>query len=46
MRVWAWWLAHPDWAGDRYQPDCGLVFRAYVPADWITGVENVTGALS
>ncbi len=41
IQIWSWWLANPSWPGDRYAPDCGMLFRTQVPADWIIESEIV-----
>jgi hypothetical protein len=39
VTLWCAWLARPEWTGERYRPDCGIVFRQPVPAEWIVAAE-------
>jgi hypothetical protein len=38
IRVWAYWLAYPDFSVASQRFDCGLIFDHDVPPEWIFGV--------
>lgn len=39
IRIWAYWLAYPDFSVASQKYDCGLMFYHDVPAQWIFSVE-------
>jgi hypothetical protein len=41
IKVWAYWLAYPDFSVANLTIDCGLIFFCDVPAQWIVSIEHV-----
>jgi hypothetical protein len=42
IRVWAHWLANPDFSVTESIFDCGLIFNHDIPPEWITCVESLS----
>jgi hypothetical protein len=41
LEAWSYRLAHPGFQSRTLEVDCGLVFHAVVPPEWIVGVEKI-----
>jgi hypothetical protein len=41
IKVWAYWLAYPEFSVSRLKIDCGFIFDHDVPVRWIVSVEHV-----
>ena len=42
IRVWAYWLANPDFEVAKLEYDCGLIFNHDIPPEWIVSIDKVT----
>jgi hypothetical protein len=38
IRVWAYWLAYPDFEVAKLEYDCGLIFNHDIPPEWIVSI--------
>ena len=41
LKAWSYRIAHPGFQAASLEVDCGMVFRAVVPAGWIVGLDAV-----